>query len=106
ALTSMYWPGDTGGHGGDTLKLLGTPCILFNPQGALPVDPPCVYQPPSPPDTAYESFNDPYKAEAQSGRGDPSTTGGGQGVSMRAVAHSTDASAQTTMSGSQIPGAG
>lgn len=106
ALTSVYWPGDTGGHGGDTLKLLGTPCILFNPQGDLPVDPPCVYQPPPPPDSVYQSMNDPYKAEAQSGSGQPVVTGGGQGVSMRAVAHSTDASAQTTMSGSQLPSAG
>ena len=106
ALTSMYWPGDTGGHGGDTLKLLGTPCILENPQGALPVDPPCVYQPSPPPDSAYQSLNDPYKAEAQSGTGSPTATSGGQGVTMLAVAHSTDASAQTTMSGSSIPGAG
>ena len=106
ALTSMYWPGDTGGHGGDTLKLLGTPCILFNPQGALPVDPPCVYQPSPPPDSVYQGLNDPYKAEAQSGSGSPTATGGGQGVSMLAVAHSTDASAQTTMSGSSLPGAG
>ena len=106
ALTSMYWPGDTGGHGGDTLKLLGTPCILFNPQGALPVDPPCVYQPSPPPDSAYENLNDPYKAEAQSGSGSPTATSGGQGVTMVAVAHSTDASAQTVMSGSSMPGAG
>ena len=106
ALTSMYWPGDTGGHGGDTLKLLGTPCILFNPQGALPVDPPCVYQPSPPPDSAYQSLNDPYKAEAQSGSGSPTATSGGQGVTMLAVAHDTDASAQTVMSGSSMPGAG
>jgi hypothetical protein len=106
ALTSMYWPGDTGGHGGDTLKLLGTPCILFNPQGALPVDPPCVYQPSPPPDSVYQGLNDPYKAEAQSGTGSPTATSGGQGVSMLAVAHSTDASAQTVMSGSSLPGAG
>jgi hypothetical protein len=106
ALTSMYWPGDTGGHGGDTLKLLGTPCILENPQGLLPVDPPCVYQPSPPPDSVYQSLNDPYKAEAQSGTGSPTATAGGQGVTMQAVAHSTDASAQTTMSGSSLPGAG
>ena len=106
ALTSMYWPGDTGGHGGDTLKLLGTPCILFNPQGALPTDPPCVYQPSPPPDSVYQNLNDPYKAEAQSGSGSPTATSGGQGVTMLAVAHSTDASAQTVMSGSSMPGAG
>ena len=106
ALTSMYWPGDTGGHGGDTLKLLGTPCILFNPQGALPTDPPCVYQPSPPPDSAYQNMNDPYKAEAQSGSGSPTANSGGQGVTMLAVAHSTDASAQTVMSGSSMPGAG
>jgi hypothetical protein len=106
ALTSIFWPGDTGGHGGDTLKLLGTPCILENPQGLLPVDPPCVYQPPAPPDSLYQSLNDPYKAEAQSGSGPPVVTGGGQGVTMQAVAHSTDTSAQTTVSGSSLPGAG
>jgi hypothetical protein len=106
ALTSIFWPGDTGGHGGDTLKLLGTPCILENPQGLLPVDPPCVYQPPAPPDSVYQALNDPYKAEAQSGSGAPVVTTGGQGVTMKAVAHSTDTSAQTTMSGSSLPGAG
>jgi len=103
ALTSIFWPGDTGGHGGDTLALLGTPCILENPQGLLPVNPPCVYHPSPPPASVYDALNDPYKAEAQSGRGAPVATAGGQGVSMRAVAHDTDALAQTTMSASQLP---
>jgi len=106
ALTSVYWPGDTGGHGGDTLALLGTPCLPPNPNGLIPAPVPCVYQPSPPPQSVYDSLNDPYKAEAQSGSGAPEATGGGNGVSMHAVAHSTDASAETTMSGSSIPGAG
>src|SRR5437899_11300372 len=34
ALTTVYWPGDTGGHGGDTLYLLRLPCLPPNPNGA------------------------------------------------------------------------
>jgi len=105
ALTSVYWPGDTGGNGGSTLALLGVPCIPTNPNGIIPAPVPCVYQPSPPPQTVYDSLNDPYKAEAQSGSGAPEVTGGGQGVAMRAVAHSTDALASTTMSGSSLPAA-
>jgi hypothetical protein len=106
SLTSVYWPGDTGGHGGDTLYLLGTPCIVPNPAGVLPVQPPCVYQPPQPPPSTYQPLNDPYKAEAQSGRGKGADDNGGQGVTMRAVAHDIDASATTTMDGSIAPSSG
>jgi hypothetical protein len=106
SLTSVYWPGDTGGHGGDTLYLLGTPCIVPNPAGALPVDPPCVYQPPQPPPSTYQPLNDPYKAEAQSGRGKGVDDNGGQGVTMHAAAHDTSALATTTMDGSIVPSAG
>src|SRR5437763_3443941 len=106
ALTSMFWPGDTGGNGGSTLALLGTPCIPPNPNGLIPAPVPCVYQPSPPPQSVYDSLNDPYKAEAQSGSGAPEATGGGQGVNMHAVAHDTDALASTTMSGSALPAAG
>ena len=106
ALTSMFWPGDTGGNGGSTLALLGVPCLPPNPNGVIPAPVPCIYQPSPPPESVYDSLNDPYKAEAQSGSGAPEATDGGQGVSMHAVAHSTDALASTTMGGSALPGAG
>jgi hypothetical protein len=106
ALTSIFWPGDTGGHGGDTLALLGAPCLPPNPNGVIPAPVPCVYQPSPPPQSVYDSLNDPYKAEAQSGSGAPVATAGGQGVSMRAEAHDTDGLAQTTMSASSLPAAG
>src|SRR5205823_14357041 len=106
ALTSVYWPGDTGGHGGDTLSLLGVPCIVPNPGGALPVDPPCLYQPSPPPPAVYDQLNDPYKAEAQSGHGKSTDSQTGNGVDMTATATQTNAAATTTMSGSQIPSVG
>ena len=34
ALTSVVWPGDTGGHGGDTLQLLTGSCLPPDPSSA------------------------------------------------------------------------
>jgi hypothetical protein len=106
AITSVFWPGDTGGHGGDTLYLLGVPCIPTNPQGLIPVPVPCIYQPPQPPYSDYAPLNDPYKAEAQTGTGKPTVTNGGPGVDMTATAKQDDVSAITNMSGSMVPGIG
>lgn len=106
AITSVYWPGDTGGHGGDTLYLLGVPCLPPNPGGAVPVPVPCVYQPPQPPGSVYQALNDPYKAEAQTGTGKPTVTNSGPGVDMRATATPADVNATTDMSGSKAPSIG
>ena len=113
ALTSVFWPGDTGGHGGDTLKLLAGSCVPPNPSNTVPIpipvplpDLPCVVQQPNLGDDVYERMNDPYKAEAQSGTGDPTVTQSGQGVEMSATATTTHASAATNMAGGKLPGLG
>src|SRR3954467_13845258 len=69
ALTSVMWPGDTGGHGGDTLKLLTGSCTPPTPFNTVPVpvpvpipDLPCPATVPPLPNEVYEGLNDPYKA--------------------------------------------
>jgi hypothetical protein len=115
ALTSVYWPGDTGGHGGDTLKLLAGSCLPPNPTNTVPIpipglpplpDLPCVAKQPNLPDKVYEGLNDSYKAEAQSGTGKPTVTQSNPGVEMKATATSARAFAATTMAGGKMPGLG
>jgi hypothetical protein len=108
ALTSVFWPGDTGGHGGDTLKLLTGSCLPPDPFGlvGIPVpipvpNLPCVARIPPLPDQVYESLNDSYKAEAQSSTGNPIVTKSNPGVEMRAVAKMGDIEASTAMAGGQ-----
>lgn len=111
ALTSVYWPGDTGGHGGDTFKLLTGSCIPPNPFNTVPVplpvplpDLPCLAQIPPLPNDVYENMNDPYKAEAQSGSGEPEATVSQPGVEMKATATKDFVRATTVMAGGQAPG--
>ena len=111
ALTSVYWPGDTGGHGGDTLKLLTGSCIPPNPFNTVPVplpiplpDLPCPATIPPLPNDVYESMNDPYKAEAQSGTGEPEVKQSHPGVEMLASATTDEVRAATAMAGAQLPG--
>ena len=113
ALTSVWWPGDTGGHGGDTLKLLTGSCIPPNPFNTVPVpipipipDLPCPATIPALPNQVYEGMNDPYKAEAQSGTGNPVDEQSNPGVNMKATATSTLVRATTAMAGAQTPGIG
>jgi hypothetical protein len=106
AITSVFWPGDTGGHGGDTLYLLAGQCVPGNPNGLLPVQPPCVAQVPTLPGSTYDQLNDPYKAEAKTGSGQPTVTNGGQGVAMTATATGTQVSAATIVAGSALPALG
>ena len=112
ALTSVYWPGDTGGHGGDTLKLLAGSCLPPNPANTVPIpgipwdkipDPPCVLHQPDLGDPTYEQLNDPYKAEAQSGTGAPTVNQTGPGVDMSATATNVKALAATTLAGGKMP---
>src|SRR3954451_13293240 len=113
ALTSVMWPGDTGGHGGDTLKLLTGSCIPPNPFNTVPVpvpvpipDLPCPATIPALPNDVYEQMNDPYKAEVQSGTGDPVDEQTNPGVSMKAAATSSLVRATTVMAGATTPGIG
>ena len=108
ALTSVFWPGDTGGHGGDTLKLLTGSCLPPDPFGLVGVpvpvpipELPCVTRIPALPDQVYEAMNDPYKAEAQSAAGKPVVTQSHPGVEMRAAALPDRVEASTAMAGGQ-----
>lgn len=113
ALTSVFWPGDTGGHGGDTFKLLAGSCIPPNPFNTVPVplpipipDLPCPTHIPPLPNEVYESMNDSYKAEAQSGTGAPEVKQSGPGVDMAAQATTTNVRATSIIAGGQAPGVG
>jgi hypothetical protein len=109
ALTSVFWPGDTGGHGGDTLKLLAGSCFPPDPSGSVPVpvpvpiDVPCVTKVPELPGQVYEGLNDSYKAEAQSGAGDPTVTFSHPGVEMSATAQGPVIRATTVLAGAELP---
>lgn len=114
SLTSIFWPGDTGGNGGSTLALLAGSCVPPNlgntlpiplPPGALP-DLPCVTTIPTLPDPVYQNLNDSYKAEAQSGTGDPVVTKTGPGLDMVATATATKSASSTTLAGGKLPGVG
>ncbi len=110
ALTSVFWPGGTGGHGGDTLKLLAGSCFPPDPTSSvpipvpIPVDVPCVTQFPELPGPVYDSTNDTYKAEAYSGRGDPTVTMSHPGVDMFARAQRPTVRATTTIASAKLPG--
>jgi hypothetical protein len=113
ALTSVMWPGDTGGHGGDTMKLLTGSCIPPNPFNTVPVpipvplpDLPCPATIPALPNDVYEQMNDPYKAEVQSGTGDPVDEQSNPGVDMSAKATSSLVRATAVMAGAQTPAIG
>jgi hypothetical protein len=113
ALTSVMWPGDTGGHGGDTMKLLTGSCIPPNPFNTVPVPIPvplpalpCPATIPALPNDVYEQMNDPYRAEVQSGTGNPVDKQSNPGVNMEAAATSSLVRATTVMAGSQTPGIG
>jgi hypothetical protein len=113
ALTSVMWPGDTGGHGGDTLKLLTGSCIPPNPFNTVPVpvpvplpDLPCPATIPALPNQVYESLNDPYKAESQSGTGNPVDEQSHPGVSMKATATNALVQATTVMAGGKATALG
>lgn len=99
ALTSVMWPGDTGGNGGSTLQLLGPICVPPNPMGLVP-GVPCVATVPVP-DQVYQDLNDPEKAEAQSGVGQPTTTVSRPWGTMTATATSSKVLADTTILGSK-----
>jgi hypothetical protein len=114
ALTSVFWPGDTGGHGGDTLKLLAGSCFPPDPSGTvpipvpipIPIELPCKLTVPTFPDPVYENLNDSYKAEAKSGSGDPTVSLSHPGVEMTATAQGPVIRATTILAGAKLPGVG
>jgi hypothetical protein len=111
ALTSLFWPGGTGGHGGDTLKLLAGSCFPPDPSGSVPIPipipgVPCVTKVPELPGPVYENMNDSYKAEAKSGSGDPTVTFSHPGVDMSATAQGPTIRATTVVAGAKLPTGG
>ena len=113
ALTSVFWPGGTGGHGGDTLKLLAGGCVPPNPGNTVPIpipvpipDLPCLAHSPTLPDSAYQAMNDSYKAEVQSSDSKQTVTMNSPGIEMTATATQAETGATTTIAGAQLPGVG
>jgi hypothetical protein len=113
ALTSVFWPGGTGGHGGDTLKLLAGGCVPPNPTNTIPIpipvpipDLPCLAHTPPLPDQVYQSMNDSYKAEVQSSDSKTTVTKSAPGVDMTATATQNETGSTTTIAGAKLPGIG
>jgi len=113
ALTSVFWPGGTGGHGGDTLKLLAGGCVPPNPANTVPIpipvplpDLPCLAHSPTLPDPVYQAMNDSYKAEVQSSDDKPTVTKSAPGIEMTATATQKETGASTTIAGAKLPGVG
>ena len=113
ALTSVFWPGGTGGNGGSTLKLLAGGCVPPNPANTVPIpiplplpNPPCLAHSPTLPDVVYQNLNDSYKAEVQSSDNKTTVTKSNPGVDMTATANSKLTAATTVMAGGKLPGAG
>jgi hypothetical protein len=112
AVTSVFWPGGTGAHGGDTLKLLAGGCVPPNPGNTvpipvpIPVPVPCLAHTPTLPDEAYEALNDSYKAEVQSSDKETTVTQSHPGVDMTATATDKLTAAASQIAGSKFPGVG
>lgn len=101
SLTSVFWPGDTGGNGGSTLYLLGPQCVPPNPNNLLPV--PCVTTLPQGPQSLYNQLNDPEVAKAQTGTGNATNENDTPYASQRAVAHPTLLTADTVVEPAKVP---
>jgi hypothetical protein len=113
ALTSVFWPGGTGGNGGSTLKLLAGGCVPPNPGSTIPIPIPvpipklpCLTHTPDLPDPVYQNLNDSYKAEVQSSDNKTTVTKSNPGVDMTATANDKLTSAATVMAGAKLPGVG
>ena len=113
ALTSVFWPGGTGGNGGSTLKLLAGGCVPPNPSNTVPIpvpiplpDLPCITHTPNLPDPVYQNLNDSYKAEVQSSDSKTTVTKSSPGIDMTAIANDHLTSGATVMAGEKLPGIG
>jgi hypothetical protein len=111
ALTSVFWPGGTGGNGGSTLKLLAGGCVPPNPGSTIPVPIPvplpplpCVTHTPDLPDPVYQNLNDSYKAEVQSSDNKTTVKKSNPGVDMVATANDKVTSSATVLAGAKLPG--
>jgi hypothetical protein len=85
ALTSIFWPGSTGGSLGSTLGVLGIPGIPASLENAL---------------------NDPEKAEAPTINGDTSVSKSNPGLIMQALALPTHVNASSAIGPSSLSGFG
>ncbi|MBV9871129.1 MAG: hypothetical protein JO214_10950 [Frankiaceae bacterium] len=81
ALTSIFWPGGTGAHGGDTVNLLGLPI----------------------PANVGSMLNDPEVAHAQTGVGDKTVDNSRPGVVMTSSATPLHVSAESAAGGKNVP---
>src|SRR4051794_21196913 len=113
ALTSVFWPGGTGGNGGSTLYLLAGGCVPPNPANTVPIpapvplpNPPCLAHTPTLPDPVYKALNDSYKAEVQSSDAKSTVKKSSPGVDMVATATDARTASSTTMAATKLPGAG
>lgn len=112
ALTSVFWPGGTGGNGGSTLKLLAGGCVPPNPGNTvpipvpIPVPVPCLAHTPDLPDPVYQNLNDSYKAEVQSSDNKTTVKKSNPGVDMVATANDKLTSATTVIAGAKLGGTG
>jgi hypothetical protein len=113
ALTSVFWPGGTGGNGGSTLKLLAGGCVPPNPGSTVPIPIPvpvpklpCLYHTPDLPDPVYQNLNDSYKAEVQSSDSKTTVTKSSPGIDMTATANNKLTASMTVMAGEKLPGLG
>jgi hypothetical protein len=111
ALTSVFWPGGTGGNGGSTLKLLAGGCVPPNPGNTVPIPVPvplpplpCLAHTPNLPDPVYQNLNDSYKAEVQSSDSRTTVKKSNPGVDMIATANQSETSASTVIAGAKLPG--
>jgi hypothetical protein len=111
ALTSVFWPGGTGGNGGSTLKLLAGGCVPPNPGNTVPIPVPvplpplpCLAHTPNLPDPVYQNTNDSYKAEVQSSDNKTTVKKSNPGVDMIATANAKETSATTVLAGAKLPG--
>lgn len=83
ALTSIVWPGDTGGHGGSTVGVLS---------GSLPAPIAALLDKLTP---VTNLLNDPYKAEAPTTNGDTKSSLSNPGMTMQALATPTHVNASS-----------
>lgn len=105
-LSSVFWPGGTGGAAGSTLAVAGDnpACGPVSAIVPLPTCPPV----PQPVRQQYHYLNDPVKAEAQTGTGNPTQTMdvAGGAIHMTATATGTNVHALATVVGSKSIGIG
>jgi hypothetical protein len=90
ALTSIVWPGDTGGHGGSTVGVLS---------GSLPAPVAALLDKLTP---VVNALNDPYKAEAPTTTGETKVSLSNPGLIMQSLALPTHVNASSAVGPSSL----